>query len=174
MYPDIKKDAYQISNFGRVRTKLEKRIKKQCLSEKGYLRCAFVDDNGNQSTKKIHRIVAVHFVPNDDPLHKVEVDHKDCNKLNNHDYNLEWVTHAENIERCKNNGLLRPPKGINHYRTYLTLEQVEYICQLLAEERSYSKVYRKIESEKTFYVTIFTVWNIWKKRTWKDISDKYF
>lgn len=173
-YPGIRNDMYQISNLGRVREKYTKRIKKLCPSEKGYLRTAFIDENGDRSIKKIHRIVAVHFVPNDDPVNKVEVDHKDCKKTNNRADNLEWVTHYENIQRAKKNGLIKPPKGVDHYRTYLTEEQVEYICKLLVKEKSAVRVYRKLRTDKAFRVTKYTIWNIWRKQTWRHVSDKYF
>lgn len=49
--------------------------------------------------KYIHRMVATHFVYNDDPQTKTCVDHIDGNKHNNHYTNLEWVTRSENHKR---------------------------------------------------------------------------
>lgn len=49
--------------------------------------------------KYIHRMVATHFVDNDDPVVKTCVDHIDGNKHNNHFTNLEWVTRSENHKR---------------------------------------------------------------------------
>jgi hypothetical protein len=46
--------------------------------------------------KRLHRLVAEHFIPN--PDNKPEVNHKDRDKSNNHIDNLEWVTHSENIQ----------------------------------------------------------------------------
>jgi hypothetical protein len=43
---------------------------------------------------KVHRMVALAFIPN--PLGLPEVNHKDTNKQNNHVANLEWVTKSEN------------------------------------------------------------------------------
>ena len=48
-----------------------------------------------KSTKK-HIIVAKQFIPNDDPIHKTEIDHIDTNKMNYHISNLRWCTHSEN------------------------------------------------------------------------------
>ena len=53
----------------------------------------------NLPEKYIHRMVALHFVDNDDPEVKTCVDHIDGNKHNNHYTNLEWVTRSENHKR---------------------------------------------------------------------------
>lgn len=49
---------------------------------------------GYRKANTIHRLVALHFIPNPDNL--PQVNHKDGDKLNNHVYNLEWVTNSEN------------------------------------------------------------------------------
>ena len=52
----------------------------------------------------IHRLVAEHFVSGyKDGL---EVNHKDCDKTNNHYTNLEWVTRAVNTQHAYDNGLI--------------------------------------------------------------------
>lgn len=43
---------------------------------------------------KVHRLVAIHFIPN--PNNLPEVNHKDHDRLNNNDWNLEWCTHQDN------------------------------------------------------------------------------
>ena len=51
---------------------------------------------------RVHRAVALAFVPNPDPDRFSEVDHIDRDKLNNHYSNLRWVdrlTNMQNIER---------------------------------------------------------------------------
>ena len=53
----------------------------------------------------IHRMVAECFVPKP-PGEKLEVNHKDGNKLNNHASNLEWTTHLENVRHAYRTGLI--------------------------------------------------------------------
>jgi hypothetical protein len=46
----------------------------------------------------IHRLVATAFCENHDPLNKTVVNHRDSDKKNNKESNLEWVTHQENTQ----------------------------------------------------------------------------
>ena len=50
-----------------------------------------------------HRLVAMCFLPNDDPNHKITVDHLDEDKLNYSLDNLEWASMSENTRRRKKN-----------------------------------------------------------------------
>lgn len=71
---------------------------------------------------KVHRLVAVAFIPNPDNL--PYVNHKDGNKLNNRPDNLEWVTKAQNQQHAAANGLLRPAKGESHFYAKLSESDV--------------------------------------------------
>lgn len=50
--------------------------------------------NGDYYSK--HRLIALQFIPNDDPENKTEVDHFNKNALDNHIENLRWVTKSKN------------------------------------------------------------------------------
>ena len=98
-------DTYEVSNFGRIRSfhnnkygKIGKyKILKIQINGPGY---PYIILHKNKQTKmvRVHRLVAEYFVPN--PEHKPEVNHKDCDKTNNHYKNLEWVTSQENIDHA--------------------------------------------------------------------------
>jgi len=95
---------YYISKCGKVKATGQRGtyIKQATPQKKGYLAVCFYK-NGEQCTKKIHRLVAEAFIPN--PENKPQVNHIDGNKLNNHANNLEWVTNRENIDHAVRTGL---------------------------------------------------------------------
>jgi hypothetical protein len=98
---------YKISNYGRIMSHKRKKpiiLKQSIRSRKCYLRVALVDGSGKVRTVDVHRLVAIHFIPNPDS--KPQVNHIDCNKLNNHVTNLEWVTVSENTKHAYDNNLI--------------------------------------------------------------------
>ena len=82
---------YLIYEDGRVWSKKRKIFIKQVLS-KGYL-CISLCKNGKKKCYKIHRLVALHYIPNTD--NKETVDHIDRNPQNNSVTNLRWATQEE-------------------------------------------------------------------------------
>jgi hypothetical protein len=60
--------------------------------------------NKKQKSFLLHRLLALHFIPNDDPENKIHIDHIDRNKHNNNLNNLRWVTCSENCRNKKRNG----------------------------------------------------------------------
>jgi len=100
------------------------KILKPYPNPRGYL---FVEVN--RIPKSIHRLVAIAFIPN--PDNKPEVNHKDGNKQNNFWWNLEWMTHAENMRHASINKLMKPLIGSNHGGSKYTDEQIHEVCRLL-------------------------------------------
>lgn len=69
----------------------------------GYLKVSLANGDGTAKQLTIHRLVALHYLPN--PYEHPQVNHIDGNKHNNHAANLEWCTHAENIRHAFKTGL---------------------------------------------------------------------
>ncbi len=104
VFPDY--PFVEVSNLGRVRTKdrtvtrsdgsklfVKGGILKQQRDRYGYMFVRF-SDNGKRVTLKVHRMVAITFIPNPDNL--PQVNHIDCNRSNNVVSNLEWCTNQYN------------------------------------------------------------------------------
>lgn len=88
---------YEVSNYGRVKSLKRNTTRGGIMKShvnKGY-EYVHLCKNGKHKNAKVHRLVAIAFIPN--PEAKPEVNHKDENKLNNHATNLEWATPKENI-----------------------------------------------------------------------------
>lgn len=110
----------------------------------------------------IHRIVAEVFLPN--PLNLPMVNHKDFNKQNNHDWNLEWCTSKENAQHALKGGHYNPWKGEDSEKHILTKEQVLEIRRIyIPRKLSFAKIARR------FNVGTSTIANIIYKNSWKDI-----
>lgn len=85
-------NIYLISSYGRVwNIKYNKIMKNQ--QKHGYLALTLTKDK-KQKGYLIHRLVALHFIPN--PNNYPQVNHMDENKQNNHVENLEWCTSQYN------------------------------------------------------------------------------
>jgi hypothetical protein len=123
IWKDIKnyEDCYEVSSHGRVRRKegyvntgikhnekklVKSKILKCNLKRNGYL-TVDLSKNNQVKTISVHRIVALTFIENDDPSNKKEVNHKNCNKLDNRVENLEWVTRKQNKDHALENNRYR-------------------------------------------------------------------
>lgn len=93
-------DLYEVSNLGNVRSLQfhgKKRVRNMSLSSNrlGYKLVKLRDwKKGICGSYKVHRLVAIAFIPN--PDNKPQVDHIDTNPSNNVVTNLRWTTSLEN------------------------------------------------------------------------------
>jgi len=62
----------------------------------GYNHVSVTSDSGKRSRVGTHRVVAMTYLPN--PLNLPFVNHKDGNRRNNIDNNLEWITPSDNTK----------------------------------------------------------------------------
>lgn len=89
---------YKVSTFGNVFSLITNKIRKLQIHPDGYVQVE-LNKKGIYHMWKVHRLVAVNFIPN--PDNKPEVNHKDRDKTNNRVSNLEWCTHEENKHHQK-------------------------------------------------------------------------
>lgn len=123
---------YMISNYGRILNPLTGIFLKTDLTEKGrrYPSVNIRSElDGERHMYSVHRLVAIHFVPNPDPENKIYVHHKNDIKSDFKWTNLEWVTNAENVNYGFETGANKC-FGENSPHSKLTDDIVHKICQL--------------------------------------------
>lgn len=92
-------NKYLVSNLGEIKNSITGKILKHQINNRGYHMVTLYND-GHKKSVMVARAVALTFIPNDDPLNKNQVDHKNGNKDKNDVTNLEWVTQSENMTRA--------------------------------------------------------------------------
>lgn len=60
-----------------------------------------LNKGGEQRSFQMHRLMAIHFIPNDQPLIRREVNHKNRDISDYSLKNLEWCTRSENCLHSK-------------------------------------------------------------------------
>lgn len=117
--------GYQVSNKGRIRSFWMRKHRptgygcdwvlgdipsfiKPSDDGNGYLKAMLYNrENGKRYCKKVHKLVAEAFMPNDDPS-KNTVDHKKSGpegKLDNSVENLQWMSRPNNIRKAYRDGM---------------------------------------------------------------------
>jgi hypothetical protein len=136
-------DYYEVRNLGRIKShnrkvncknnstsiRFGKILKPQVDRKWGGLNVILCNPFG-QKRSKIHRLVAIAFIPN--PQNKPEVNHIDGDRFNNCVSNLEWVTSSENKQHAYDTGLKIPVKGEDHCRAKLNPELISLAIAMRA------------------------------------------
>ena len=163
---------YLISNFGRVYSILTERILRFFVNRTGYYQVALPNSKTKMITYKVHRLVALHFIKESHTTIRNHVNHKDGNKLNNHEDNLEWVTIQENNQHAIDNNLRPNSIGENNYIAKVTNDYVEIVCRLIANgitNKEICKIMKITNVNERNRIN-----KIRRKILWKHISDKHF
>lgn len=128
---------YKVSNLGKVKSLISNRILSPVCIQ-GYL-LVDLSANGKAIKKFIHRLVAIHFIPNPDS--KPQVNHKKGNKKDNRATQLEWVTDRENKVHAYYNNLIN-----NKPRKFLTNDEKIIVIELYKKTKdttNYSRLGRQ-------------------------------
>lgn len=170
---------YEISDMGRLRyvPKTVMRYRKDTSRShevriKGKTTIGTVSGHGYAHTKlwkdgesrpvKMHRLVAIAFVPN--PYNLPQVNHKDGVKTNNKAENLEWCDNSYNQKHANAHGLTNR-KGERQNTCKIKEADVLEIREFYSKNPT---AFRKIYAEK-LNITATTVCNIINRKIWKHI-----
>lgn len=111
----------------------------------------------------VHRMVAITYLPNDSGL--PSVNHKNGDKLDNRCDNLEWCSHAYNMQHSYDNSLRSGKKGVSNPSAKLDYNKAAEIREL-----RYSKGTRYIDLAEMYGVSRFTISSIISGKRW-NIND---
>ena len=128
-------ENYIIFKTGKIYSKRSKRFLKPSLDTHGYYELKL----GRGNRKKLHRLLALHFI--DNPENKPVVDHIDRCRTNNNLDNLRWATNSENNINTgvkKNNKL----KEKNICETTMAGNNY-YSIEIMRNNKRYRKLFNK-------------------------------
>lgn len=111
-------------------------VVRQWVGKTGYP-VVYLCKGHKSKTVKVHRIIAMAFIPN--PEKKPQVNHKNGDKLDYSIKNLEWVTAKENIIHAHKTGLTIHKKGHEAVHSKLSLQQRNKIVRLYAVDNVWQK-----------------------------------
>ena len=173
VYRFVKRNMYEVSNYGNIRNVHTGRMLTPCPSEKGYMMaCLRCVDNKSRNIK-IHKIVAELFVPGR-TITLNEVNHKDGDKENNSMWNLEWTSRSANIRHGFENGLIPVMRGSRNGMTIYDEKTVRLVCErLIMFGGSINRTFKYLKSSG-INIDRNLVMDIKYKKRWRHISDEYF
>lgn len=162
IYIDGIKTTKQISNTGRMicDNKGEMPLYDNGAGYLNYV-LGFIDKKN--IIRYCHRLVAEYFIDNPDNL--PQVNHKDCDKSNNHVSNLEWISRKANIDHAHASGRMSARSDYGPIKI-LTKEQViDLYTSVLRDGVGISEKARQMGIART------TASSIMNKRSRGDITD---
>jgi len=131
-FPIADFDKYYISKCGNIlsfKGSNPKILSSGLNKSTGYI-AYYLCRNNKRETKTLHRLLAMTFLPNFSP--KLQVDHKDNNKLNNDLSNLHMVTASDN----QRNKLRYSGVYLGYDKRYETFEYRAQWCDDNGEKQS--------------------------------------
>ena len=128
-------EGYYINKEGIV---ISNRMKNRYFILTPYIRLGYLRYKIDNKSQPIHRLLAITFLDSNKNVikNKLEVNHKDGNKLNNSIDNLEWITKRENIHHAMRTGLHDNPEVPVVSINKKTGEENIYISQIEASKQT--------------------------------------
>lgn len=159
-------EKYSVTDDGRVfRNKTNRRLKPD-LNSCGYERVTLHQD-GKRRRVFIHRLVAEAFLPIPEfEEGRLEVNHINGIKSDNHVDNLEWCNGSMNKQHALEHGLRQQCQ--EHVNAKITDEEVHGLCAMIQMGYKQGEILRMFPN-----VTRHQFADIRRRKTWKKISKDY-
>lgn len=175
--PRVAENRYIINDQGILIDMGHEKICRMHVDKDGYLRVQLANREGKMKNWGIHRLVALTFCDNPDPLLKTQVNHKNGDKTFNFADNLEWVTSGENTRHAIANGL-RKTDGEGNGRSRYSEAFVRKICERYQEGLQPIDVYHEFfgpgpmrtNREKKDYAFLY---QLKRKQIWPHVVSDY-
>lgn len=140
---------YKVSNLGNIKSlgndyKRKEKILKPGKISNGYLHVVLTK-NKVKKNLKVHRIVALSFLPN--PYNKPQINHINGNKIDNNLQNLEWSTQVENSNHAFKLGLNKICKKVIDIKTGMIYQSITIASNYY--NIKYCKLYRMLNGVKS-------------------------
>ena len=165
-----KKTTYLVSTYGRVISLNYGgwgKVKENKLQIKrdGYKR-ACLSIEGKSYYPMVHRLVATAFI--DNPENKKEVNHINGIKTDNRIWNLEWVTHSENVQHAFREHLHPIKRGEDVPTSKNKEVTIIKVCEMISSGK-----FSAHEIHKQTGVSEAMIRAIRRRITWKHVCNNY-
>ena len=159
--------SYSISNLGRVKNNVTNKIVQSSFDNWKYHQVGLYVETGKKVKYKVHRLVAMYFIPN--PNNYEQVNHIDGNKDHNYESNLEWCTPSQNLQHAYDTNLRDSQKYAGSKSHLATIDEsvAHQICKLLQEGKTNQYI------QQTLSVSSSIVCSIKSRYRWKHVSCNY-
>ena len=183
------KKQYMISNYARVYDLKNGHLLRSYGGNYEYTRryryrvvtFRYWHDGKRSITYLLHRLVALAFYPID--KNRPCVNHKDGRPDHNYLWNLEWVTHAENVQHAYRTGLLKHVptnhlQGEKRSNSLWTDDEIKLICSMMEDGHKATYIFHELteilKDPKVTYERVRTLYkHIIHQTHWTHISKNY-
>lgn len=95
---------YKINRNGEIWSCYYQKKMKHLLNDDGYYYVSLKDKNKKRHKCLISRLLGFQYIPNDDIVNNIEIDHINRIKTDNRIENLRWVSRNKNLQNKNRNG----------------------------------------------------------------------
>lgn len=151
---------YDVSIDGIVRKKDTGNIISYQVTTKGY-RTVLIRVDNRQRQMRLHRLVALRYIPN--PDNYTDINHKDGDKKNNNVNNLEWCTPQYNQNHVYISGFAK--YGEKNKNTQMKNNDVIIIRNRMSYGDSYLKIFKDYSDK----ISWWSFREICRGKSWKHL-----